>query len=348
MAKSTVKVSNIKTEILGYDSIDRDIARDYKIKFTDTERKMIKKLLPKSNKLVFRYDLTNSCTALANGFRRTILDDILYPRLTTKIEEVVTDDEFCQRMTDYIQNRIQLIPVSYITPDPSIKMRLELKIHNDTPEQMTVMSSDIKKVDAKIAFDHDIEIIELQAGKSLTIPIYLEFGTNRIHASFCPAAQVYYQPLEFKEPFPSSTSVYPKDYRLGFTIQDDLINPVKLCIIAWETILEKLISASTSIIEYTKSGNTLYSSKSLDVYSVKGNRTVYRFYNETYTLANIIAWYTYQEDTSIKFIHAGDDHPEDPWILLKINHPESAKLMLNGIKTAIQDVEQIIKQLKKE
>lgn len=350
------KVANTQVGELKFGNLADKLKKAYPfLTLTSDDEKQITKLTPTHTRTLV-YDLLNSNTALANGWRRVMLDEIEWPRLTCSMDDIKTDDPFCQRMTDYIQNRVWLIPTSYVAKsDKPFTFTIDVK--NTTTSVIIVKSSSITVKDApkNFEFAQEIDIIELLPGRFIKIHITCEWGINLSHASYSNFHGVVYRPLEYfgsgevssqslMDKLPPSYSVHPKDYRLGFTCES-FVDPVKSCILGWETIIEKLNRAASHIEAFKKQKETLpYISDYLTVQQIKGNRIRYEFMFETYTLGNLLSWYAYQLDTSIAYIMCGDDHPEDKSVVLKITHKDHATLLQNAITAAVKDCKKIIDQ----
>lgn len=326
-----------------FKDLAKKVESAYELKFTDAELKEIAALIPRHSNSI-RYKV-NACTALCNGWRRVMLDELPYPRLTVKMDDIRTDDPFAQRQTDYLQNRIQLIPTSYIPPGEDLKGSLEIDVKNDSKETITVTSKDIKaKGNLKIEWSQEIELFELNPGRWVKIPLSIEWGINLTHGSFSIIGPLHYEALDQTPDKYKSYQAHPQLYDLGLTVES-LLDPVLAVKLGWQTLLKKVTNAKALIAEFAKTGKIPYQSPLLKVLNIKGNRTRYEFINETLTLGNILSYFAYLRDTTIKFIQAGDDHPEDNSILVKINHPEHAKLLMLGCDDAILQIQQILTEL---
>lgn len=340
--KKMPRVEKIKVEELKYDKIVPQLEKAYPfLKLSKDDLKTIVEKTP-SHQTRISYELLDANTALANGWRRTMIDEIEYPRLTCAMTDVKSDDPFCQRMTDYIQNRIWLIPTSYLERGATIKMELDVK--NLTTETRIVKSSEIRFVGAAnktLKWAQEVDVMELQPGRFLKIPITVEWGYNYTHASFSSFHSIVYRPLEFKEPYPPSYTVHPKNYLLGCQM-DIFCDPKKMVRLGWETIRDRVERAREFVAEFQKISKLPYLSADMNVSQLKGQRVQYEFVNESYTLSNLLAWYVYQADPDIKLVHAGDDHPEDASTLLKINHTDHAKILIRACEMIERDLKAII------
>jgi DNA-directed RNA polymerase subunit L len=347
----SVKISNIVVSENSYGDLAKKIIEKYSwVDMTDERRAILKKLTPRpTHSLTF--DLINANTDLANAFRRTMLDSIVWPRLTCSMEDIKTDDPFVQRMTDYFQNRLWLVPTAYAVKSDT-KWEFRIDTRNQTTEPVIVKSAEIQVVKAPPKFDWDrqIDLIELLPGRALKVNITIEWGSNLSHASFSNFSGLQFWPLEYlksenviKDDLPRSTTVHPTDYRLGFTCEN-FVEPLKAARMGWESIRESLITADRNIEDFESQKSVIpYLSTGLNVTHTKGDVTRYEFFNETYTLGNLIYRYSYMVDPTVEYMFAGDDHPEDRSILVKIRHKEHSKLLRAGIAKALKDVEICVK-----
>ena len=344
-------IQNIKIKVNEYGDVSKKLVEKYNfLDMTDERKAIIKRLTPAPTRTL-TFDLIGKNTDLANAFRRTMLDEIEWPRLTCTMDDVKSNDSFVQRMTDYVQNRLWLVPTSWVART-SGNWQFRLDVTNQTTAPIIVKSREITAVKAPPGFEWDghIDLIELLPGRTVKIAISIEWGINLSHASFSNFSGLTYLPLEYldnkgdlEKDLPRSATVNPKNYRLGFTCEN-FIDPSVAARLGWQTIHDHLTRADKSIQEFEKQNSTIpYLSGMLNVTLVEGNVVRYEFFNETYTLGNLIYRYSYNEDPSIEYMLAGDDHPEDKSILIKIRHKEHSKLMRAGIAVALKDVAECIK-----
>lgn len=224
-----VRVSNIRITKLGLDEkrIKSEIAKEY-------GKGVIKKLtLPsESNKILF--DLYAS-TSIAHGWRRVMVDEVQHPRFYMGINKIITDSKMLQKQTDHIQNRVWLIPTSYLKmPDELKNTKLKksadpdhqyhIDITNNTTSDIYVMSSDIKKGSLKdqkekkenkenkenkeeelpsisagtgFKWKSHIEICRLMPTMVFKADLTIQWGQNKKHASFSNFGNIRYKPLEY-------------------------------------------------------------------------------------------------------------------------------------------------------
>jgi DNA-directed RNA polymerase subunit L len=342
----TIKVTKIEIKELRVADVAAKLRRAYPfIALSADDEKEIRRLAPEHATTSAVFTIRDANTALANGWRRTILDEMVFPRFTCALEDIKTDDPYCQRLTDYIQNRIWLVPTSYIAPDTDAATFV-LDVKNATTANIVVKSREIKPAKpSKFDWAKEIDLLELQPGRSIHITISLEWGINRSHASFSKFHGMIYEPLGYDMTAPpASTTVHPRDYRLGLHCST-LVDAKASVIMGWRCMRDKLAVAAEHITAFQKVKTLPYITTALNVTQIKGDRIRYEFFKETYTLGNLLSWYAYQLDKSVAYIFAGDDHPEDDSILVKITHPDHAALLIAAARAAIADIDAILKQL---
>jgi DNA-directed RNA polymerase subunit L len=372
-------VKNVATENLEFGDIAAKLQKAYPfLKLDQNDIRKIKELTPTHTRRI-AYDLTEANTALANGWRRIMLDEIRWPRLTCQMDAIRSDDAFCARLTDYIQNRIQLIPTGWLEEPSSAEKDdkadkeggakkeptvLQLDVKNQGQQTVVIKSGEIKHVSGpKIEFDPRIDICNLMPGRMLKIHITVEWGINRTHASFSNFHGVLYRPLTIEGKtlqrdadgafvaLPPSYRVHPDGYRLGLTCET-MIDPNMAAAMGWRTMVEKLERAAERISEFEtrikeRGVHAMpYLTDALTVTQIRGGVIRYEFKGETLTLTNLIAWYAYINDSSITFLQPGDDHPEDPSSLIRIVHKDHAKLLGNAARAAAKDAVAILKAFK--
>lgn len=338
---ATIRISDVKTTVHGYENLFRDIASAYpEVKLTPEEVKQLTTLVPQPE-TSFVYTLHGIDACLANGWRRVLVDEHVYPRLTCEHSDIVSTDAKCQRLQDYIQNRIWLIPTSYAEPAVGAGA-FQIEVANTTSATIDVTSADIKwtgEGKCPIRWDTGVALAELSPGSRIRARIHLEWGINRTHGSFSKYGPFYYRQLEYKGDLPHSYSVHPIIWELGLRC-GSLNNPHEVTLRCWRVLREKLVRALAYIGE-AKTGPP-YSSPDLSVLLDPGERVRYQFNNETETLTKILAWYAYNADTSHPFVIAEDKHPDDTFRSVAIIHADHHRLIMAGARAAISDIETII------
>jgi hypothetical protein len=342
---TAIAIRDTNLVVRDYKDLFSKINREYPdVKLTGSEITNLTSLVPEPE-TSFRYTLIGINTELANAWRRIMLDEIVYPQFACTMSDISSTDDFVQRTTDYIANRINLIPISYIPQDTKIE-HFTIHVRNSTPPdrhlRTDVTSADIKwsgTGTCPIRWDQKIAITELLPGREIRIKITIEWGVGLKSGTYSKFGPLLYRPIEYKEPFPSSYTVHPTAFELGVTCCS-LIDPKWANILGWRTLSNKLNSCITRLQELK--GGPPHITPHLDISMVEGEKIRYRFIAETLSLVNVLAWYCYKVDPTIPYVNAGDEHLEDPYRTLHIIHPEYHQLIITAARLALKDIDTII------
>lgn len=355
----SIQISKVKSEIIDYKNVIAKLAKSYPfVKWTSKDEDNIKNLAPLPFKR-FTFEIKNASTELCNAWRRVALDELPFPRITCDLSDIKTDDNYAERLTNYIQNRLWLLSTSYIPPPEDGKkkeIKFTLKYTNSTTENQIIKSSEIKP-DNKNAhedfkFSQNIDIIQILPGRKIEIYPYVEWGINRTHSTFSKI-NVTYMPTEYEnklndeDGLPSSLEVLPTNYRLGIEC-DGYIDPEHYSILVWKNLLDRMKKIQSLLNDFEEAKKVMpYISDKLKITRESGEKTRYEFMGETRTITNILAWYAFETDPGIPLIYACDDHPEDLSSLIRISHKDEVGVLKSSAKLAVRDIENIIKQLSK-
>lgn len=334
-----ITLTNMVQQTHGYDNLFSQVNKDYAdVKLSPEDIKELKPLIPEPRRSI-QYELRNASTALANGWRRTVVDEIPCGRLTSIASMLQTSDKLCEKTADHIIGRIRMIPTSFIE-ESKAELTFAISVENKTEDDIYVTSNDIVwtgKGKCPIEWNKKIDICMLGAVKTFKMSLFVDYGINRGHATFLKAGNVSFRPLA-QEPFPPSSTVHFKDYKLGVMCQS-LIDPKWLALHAWKNIAQRLQTFLTRMEDVK---TIPYTSPHLDISSTTGNRILYKLHNETYTISQILAWYAYQADKSLPNIVDSYEHPQDLHICIWIDHADHITLLKTAATAAIKDIKIII------
>jgi DNA-directed RNA polymerase subunit L len=331
----------------------------------------LKKLLPTNNPLTYKFDIINSNTMVANAFRRVYKTELPVWYLTCKFEDFESDDPKILRSRDYIIQRFNAIPIDQEAAAkidesgeiPALQFVLEAS-NEDTNtlliEDKTTLSSDISlyerisdkwvKADNNqkyFSFGQTIRIAHIMKSKKVRIRLFLT-NTDSEKLDTLSRGSYTFKPLEYKEPYPESFSVHPKDYELSITSNGHTNNLWYINRI-WDSILYRLNRLQESFEDAKKLNKVPYVSDILAIEKSKGeeNKFKYKLFNETRTIGNLIAWYTFKQDET-GFINCGDDHPKDPFIVMIVKqYKDHLNIVIKGTAMAISEISNIKKQFNK-
>ena len=190
MSKKTPQVSNVEVETLGY-----KIEGIYK-----KHEAQLKALLPEKLKQRISIVLKNTNTRVANGLRRTIIEEMPIKVLNVDVENIETDEEYLIR--DQLCDHIALIPLDQDVPN---NMVFELDYVNDNAEDRLddVFSEDIYKQSGSgpsTPFGLRFKLAEMHPTKHLRVKdIHVIEGYGYTHAKFIPVGAVNYEILDYIE-----------------------------------------------------------------------------------------------------------------------------------------------------
>ena len=172
---TNVEVRNIEYEIAGI--------------FKKYERE-IKELLPTKKRQVISFVLRNTNTKVANGIRRTLLEEMKIKILDVEIEDIDTDEEYLIR--EEFRDRLNLIPIDQTT---NVDATFTIDFVNTNTDQPW---SRIHSGDIGVACDENFSIAEVRPGKHLLVKdIYVREGYGYDNAKFSPVCGITYKPLDF-------------------------------------------------------------------------------------------------------------------------------------------------------
>ena len=151
MKQKLPSVTNVEVRDIVY-----DIAGIYK-----KHEKEIRDLLPTKKRQVISFILRNTNTKIANGIRRTLLEEMKIKILDVEIEDIDTDEEYLIR--EEFRDRLNLIPIDQST---SIDSTFTLDFVNTNTDQPW---SRIHSSDINVSCDGKFSIAELRPGKHLLV-----------------------------------------------------------------------------------------------------------------------------------------------------------------------------------
>ena len=151
----------------------------------------IKALLPKKKRQIISFVIKNTNAKIANGIRRTLIEEMLIKILDVEIEDIDTDEEYLIR--DEFRDRINLIPIDQsINVDSTFTIDM---VNTDTNAPWSrVYSEDIHGAPC----DGNFSIAELRPGKHLKVTdIYVSEGYGYENAKFSPVSGIRYRPVDY-------------------------------------------------------------------------------------------------------------------------------------------------------
>lgn len=365
---SPVVVKSIKTSQRKID------LKQLEFKYDKNEEKIISSLIPPPE-VKITFEIHNTSPSFANALRRTIIDELPLYSLTCELDKIRSSDRKLITATDSITRRLELIPLSQDPAKKAIDSGLQFSIIkvNNTSNSIPVTSADIivrqpdskkiiKKNEAIIPtisnlkyFSDKIIICELDKGKYLHIDNITIFSKKNRELSI--GGQIHsfvYVPIEHEKQLnpisglnpmePSSLTVQPSKYRLGFTMNYVSTPPMYIIKLACQELISRLNVIKNEIGE--SDGDIPYYSDVLEI--TKPEKIIhYKIMNESYTIGRMLFKYGFDIDPSIPFITNANEHALIYTTIIKIIHPDSQKLLTKAIDNIIADLNIVFKSFDK-
>jgi DNA-directed RNA polymerase subunit L len=317
-----------------------------------------KKLLPTKSKMVVSFELDKTCTSIANGIRRCLVDEMEVKSLDfNEYEDLKTDDKYI--LCDIIKKQICLLPIDQDTQITDYdKMEISLEKENTTDKIIAVTSDDITfKVNGKSIDKHNIIgtnviLINLRPSKFIRInKIRIVSGITKEDAGkFSNISRTEYKTLDiqpmtktdFESTGISSMKTNPEHFYISYTTHRNIKKPLTLMVKCCDTligrlsnILAEMKNISNNAISYFSKLLTLESEADLKILEITG---------EYWTIVNLISQYCFiLTKGNIKFVAPALIHSEKEIGLVKIIHKDFSTLIQSAIKEIISDFE-IIKK----
>lgn len=318
-------------------------------------------LLPKNTRYTVRFRLEDANSQLANAIRRCLVDELptlsmtfnLMHDNTGKPADIITDlrtnDKHIFGKCDYLKKRIEGIPIKQnIIPD---EWKISMEVNNNTTDLMDITSAHFKvihkgkQVDPSVLMYPNYIIMRIYPKCSLRISnIRIVEGTGLMNANcFKYITNVYYE-IEDKpmvringkyEGKSSMVSDY-KTFIMGYSTYRNNVaaaDPIKQ---SCRVLVERL---ETILSEWKKIKDGELSDK-IQVNKV-AESFIINIEGETYTLANLIYYYVFQEMPSIEFASGGIKHMDKVGAVIIIKNSEYMKLFANAVKAAIADLQKV-------
>jgi hypothetical protein len=335
-----VKVANIKVE-----ELDRSKTPAYKKCLALVPD--LEKLLPKRKKVCVSFELKDTVTEMANAIRRVLINELpSYYLDYDEFKDLDTSDPYI--LCDFIKKQIEMLPLmANVNEEKDIA--LELHKENKTTEIIDVTTDHfvVKKGPAldKIV-TNGITLCRLRPGEYIHIKnIHVAVGIGKNDpGKWEPFSNVYYEPLI--KPFDEKSGVSslvsnPTHFLIKYTTRRNVeANKAKdfmkqVCSVLEERL--KIIMTQVESIPKTE----YYATDILEM-ETKGSIREVRIKNEKWTLITLICRYCYiLTKGNIKFITSSEIHPEVNTGIIRINHPEYKKLILDAIKKIMIDLKTI-------
>lgn len=296
--------------------------------------------LPKSisKKLYVEFHKTN--TELINSIVRTLESEIPVYALVVDIGNIKTDDAYI--FPQLIAHRLSMMPIKQFN-----NIKLSLNVKNNSDVKIKVYSESLSD-DAKIGSDIEIlspgyVICELNPGCKISIDnIVSKKGIKYLDgAKYSLPFHVRYRQLDYDSNISSMERTGTK-YSIEIPYIRN-IDPKDALNLAIDTLVNKLDGLRKKISKADSSHSDEY----LQIKSDK-SYTEYSISKETSTIGNIAVRYIYNIDPQIKNVTWRKDHLLKDYIIIRIEHNESKKILLQAFENAIEELKSIKDQINKK
>lgn len=346
-----VKVENIKVDAFEFKKVkSEEMTRCLKLNPSWLD------LLPKNTMYEVSFELKETNSDIANGIRRCLTNEIVTKSLDYDeySDADITDPNI---PSDDIKLRIMLIPIAQEVDYADYEIALHCE--NKTDESVIVTSRDfiIKKSGKQVPVDVImcplIPIYELKPNEYLDIKnIRIIEGIGRTNAGvFSYVHSIKYdildvEPLDVeKGTGKSSMCSNPTHFMIGYSTHWNIDKPLHVMTYACDTLIERFNKILTEFEPISNKTESYYSDM-IDLETFGSNKEI-RIKNENWTTINLIVRYCFVlTKGNIKFISASNIHPEKEVGVVRITHPEFAKLVKDAIKKITDDLAVIRKAFK--
>ena len=317
-----------------------------------------KKLLPTKSKMIVSFELTNSCTSIANGIRRCLIDEMEVISLDfNEYEDLKTDDKYI--LCDIIKKQICLLPIDQdIQITDYNKMEISLEKENSTDKIIEVTSDDItfkvngKVIDKSNIIATNITLVHLRPSKYIKInKIRVISGIARKDAGkFSNISRMEYkilnvQPMlktDFESTGVSSMKTNPEHFYISYTTHRNVKKPLSLMSKCCDTLIGRLSNILTEM-KNISNNDISYFSELLTLKS-EADLKILEITDEYWTIINLITQYCFMlTKGNIKFVAPAVIHPEKEIGVVKIIHKDFSTLIQSAIKQIISDLGDIKK-----
>lgn len=216
------KFESYMCNILCAMDFDRDSRDPSKIRVRNfTAASLVPEVPPKYRHLLptvvlddeVEFEVWGVSDAVANGLIRVIGGELQCKYLSVEPQDVERTDEFI--IPSYLANRIGMIPILQSIPDGQV---FTLEAANTEASVRRVMSSEIKTAGNKLFFNQNFVVVDLNAGKSLSVKnIKVASSTGSAHGAHTLAAgtrsvTIDQKPINLYEVFKDNKRVTEIDY----------------------------------------------------------------------------------------------------------------------------------------
>lgn len=297
-------------------------------------------LLPKQPRQTVSFDMLGAYVELANGIRRTLIEELPVQCLHVEEQDIETDDEFI--MLHLLQRSINMIAINQ-NSSATDTADMRLGVQNNTAEVLCLTAANITGGNRVIPHKN-VPIINLRPGCYVKIGRFsLQRGMGKDDMqkfSFLNNVQYHIRGVEHynnlikrgKRAIEYDPDTFTISYETCGTC--DALYPVRL---ACESMIARLQKISEIL-----GGNDPEMQLNIVVHDSYHEYKISGFY---ITEANMIAKQCYRLDPNIEFVSGGVQRFDNQICNIKIKHAEHLELLRRAVQQAIKDVDYVQQQL---
>ena len=279
------------------------------------------------------FQMINVSAGIANGLRRVMIGEI--PVKYLYMSHMETDDRYV--LSDKIQQHINCIP---IMQDVEIGTKFVLEYRNNTSLYKTIRTKEIKPVDKKLLnkkfFDPNFRPITLEPSHWIKAEFEVRESMIYDYRGISLVGRMEYEPIMTDNKKSIMEQKITK-YRLR-VMNNGTNKPVYIIKLGLNTMLTNL--------KYWKGEFETVDSvpKQSGVYKIYENNVTHYIVNgERDTLGKLIFDQVFEIEPGIQHISYGDITATDRVVKISVIHPESDKLIVSAISSAINIYTDILK-----
>lgn len=311
----------------------------------------IKKLLPNKSKFIVSFILSETCSEIANGIRRCLLNETpVYSLDFDEYKDFDSNDAYI--LNDHIKKQIELLPIYQELEEKNVdKIKVKLSKYNHSDELQNITTSDMESISPhKISeiINPNIILGKLRPGKHIVIEnikIIKDIGQNN-SGKFNLVGPLRYEILDQNhiqdQKGVSSLLSNPTKFLIGYSTHRNIKNPKYIMTLCCDTLLERL----NMIYEDMKNiddDDEQYFSDLLELETM-GNIKKIRIKNEYWTIVSIISKYCFMlNKNNDDFFIPSVEHPDENISILKTSHSQFSTIIRDSLKKIIFDISVIKK-----
>ena len=294
-----------------------------KITLLKTRYESLIKQVPTVVNRILEIEIDSANCAIVNAIRRTIMSEMPIKHLTVALPDIKSTDPYI--IGEAIRKRVEMIPISQSTDLDSV---FSLHVENNTNTYSDVMSSEIKLNGSSVSKDivPMIPICDINSNKSISlsnIHVAESYGYDNARVSI---GRIAYEILDVDFNVPSINSD-PSKFRLELETPG-VIDPLQIVIKGIDNLIDRIgaIDYDQSITEF-------------DIFKLTIS-------NETYSIGQLMSYYIYQEEPTIKYVANRIKHPSQRECIIDVHHPSGKELCQKAADKIKLDLQAIRKTLK--